>query len=349
MNEQENIATGEENSPQAGTPEENAGQGNAVEEAASEEAVFEEGTPQVVGEGVSEAASAPGADEKGKAAPQPVAPADEGSFGKLPAKRKAGIIVSCAIIFACAVLVVVSFGTNLVGKTLADKSLDTSDLSGGVAAKVGDVRIGENAVTAYIQNYREANGCTDDAAWASQLQSLGYTASQLRDETLATYTSRELVRQAAISQKVSVPAADVDRALAEAKSEAGTDEAWQLQLKKYLTTEKGYRQDLETSLLYQALVKKTAGNQTASDDTVLSYIKAYDSRYANASSLSEIPEDVVSTYRESYDGNVQSSKFSTWLSTYKDVVGVETYDMPSGLPYDVAVSSDSSKGSSSAN
>ena len=268
-------------------------------------------------------------------------------FEQLPKKKKRAVITALVVIIIAVIALCALIAINITNKSNSDSVIDTSDLSGGVAAQVGDVKIGENAITAFIQNYRKSSGYSDDSSWASYLQSSGYTASSLRDDIIQMYTYQEVINQAAASEGVSVSDSDVDAQITEAKNSAGSDEAWQSQLSESGMTEDEYRSNLKINLIYKALANKVIGEKTASDEEVLSYIKTNVSEYVNIDSLSDVPESTVSEYRQTCNETLQSNELSTWLSNYKQNLNIQQSDMPSGLPYDVATTSSSSSNNSS--
>ena len=54
--------------------------------------------------------------------------------------------------------------------------VDVYDTSGGVAAVVNDVEIGENAINNYIANLRRTKELTEDKDWATFLSQNGVTS-----------------------------------------------------------------------------------------------------------------------------------------------------------------------------
>ena len=306
-------------------------------------------------------AEEPKAEQAEAAAPakaaEPAAPAkaDEAAeAAEKPQAKKGGKGVTIAIVAAVAILVVAAIlGVSLFksanqSTTEYDATLDTADTSAGVAAKVNDVEIGEKAITAYVENFRQAADLTDDKAWADYLDEAGETAAGFRESVVESYAYNELVRQAAESEGVTASDSDIDAKVSEAKSGYSSDDDWKNYLSESGMTEAGFRDSVKTNLLYQALMDKTVGKVSASDADVLDYITTYTVDYKKATKLSDIPTDVVSKYREVCDYMAQSKKFSEWFTNYKKGATVTINDMPSGLSYDVKTSSASSSAASSA-
>ena len=297
-------------------------------------------------------AEEPQAEQAEAAAPAKAAEAAEAA--EKPQAKKGGKGVTIAIVAAVAILVVAAIlGVSLFksanqSTTEYDATLDTADTSAGVAAKVNDVEIGEKAITAYVENFRQAADLTDDKAWADYLDEAGETAAGFRESVVESYAYNELVRQAAESEGVTVSDSDIDAKVSEAKSGYSSDDDWKNYLSESGMTEAGFRDSVKTNLLYQALMDKTVGKVSASDADVLDYITTYTVDYKKATKLSDIPADVVSKYREVCDYMAQSKKFSEWFTNYKKGVTVTINDMPSGLSYDVKTSSASSSAASSA-
>ena len=297
-------------------------------------------------------AEEPKAEQAEAAAPAASAKAAEAA--EKPQAKKGGKGVTIAIVAAVAILVVAAIlGVSLFksanqSTTEYDATLDTADTSAGVAAKVNDVEIGEKAITAYVENFRQAADLTDDKAWADYLDEAGETAAGFRESVVESYAYNELVRQAAESEGVTASDSDIDAKVSEAKSGYSSDDDWKNYLSESGMTEAGFRDSVKTNLLYQALMDKTVGKVSASDADVLDYITTYTVDYKKATKLSDIPTDVVSKYREVCDYMAQSKKFSEWFTNYKKGATVTINDMPSGLSYDVKTSSASSSAASSA-
>lgn len=336
-------------------------EGEAMEavEAAAEVAAAEQASPSA--EGAAEQAEEPKAEQAEAAEPakaaEPAAPAraDEAAeAAEKPQAKKGGRGVTIAIVAAVVVLVVAAIlGVSLFksanqSTTEYDATLDTADTSAGVAAKVNDVEIGEKAITAYVENFRQSADLSDDKAWADYLDETGETAASFRESVVESYAYNELIRQAAESEGVTVSDSDIDAKVSEAKAAYSSDDDWKNYLSESGMTEAGYRDSVKTNLLYQALMDKTVGKVSASDADVLDYITTYTVDYKKATKLSDIPSDVVSKYREVCDYMAQSKKFSEWFTNYKKGVTVTINDMPSGLSYDVKTSSTSSSTTSSA-
>ncbi len=270
-----------------------------------------------------------------KAAQKPAPTGALAKWLKRKLKGKKAHLAPLALAGACVLAAAVIGICCALGSCAGDPALETGDLSGGVAAVVGETQIGENAITSNIEQFRAASGLESDEAWGKYLAERGETPETLRASTLSTYVYQELVRQAAAQQGVEVSAADVDAAVSEARQSAGSDEAWRQSLADAGMSEQAYRSNTESSLLQKALVTKVAGDVSASDADVLDYITTYTLDYKDATSLSAIPDDVVQRYREVCDQSRQSKVLGDWMADFEKDVNVETHDMPQGLSYTI--------------
>ncbi len=268
-----------------------------------------------------------------KAAQKPASTGAPAKWLKRKLKGKKVHLAPLALSGVCVLAAAVIGICCALGSCAGDPALETGDLSGGVAAVVGETQIGENAITSNIEQFRAASGLESDEAWGTYLAERGETPETLRASTLSTYVYQELVRQAAAQQGVEVSAADVDAAVSAARQSAGSDEAWRQSLADAGMSEQAYRSNTESSLLQKALVTKVAGDVSASDEDVLDYIATYTLDYKDATSLSAIPDDVVQRYREVCDQSRQSKVLGDWMADFEKDVNVETHDMPQGLSY----------------
>ena len=73
------------------------------------------------------------------------------------------------------------------------------------------------------------------------------------------------------------------------------------------------------------------------DEDVLMLLKMYypDQVPEDADSLEGIDEELVSYIREALASETKNSEFSNWMNAYREKIGVETTEMPEGLPYDI--------------
>lgn len=148
--------------------------------------------------------------------------------------------------------------------------IDVTDTSGGVAATVNGVEIGENAVDAYIENFRETNSLTDDESWGEYMGQNNYTPESIRQLVLNSFVEEEIVRQAAAENGIEVTDEDVERAFEEAKESAGNESSWRIALKYSGMTEQQYKDSLRQQLLQRELYYKATG--TSQLDVLLNQI-----------------------------------------------------------------------------
>lgn len=138
-------------------------------------------------------------------------------------------------------------------------AIDVTDLSEGVAATVNGVEIGEKAVDDYIDNFRQTNSLTDDAAWGSYMGQNGYTPESLRQVVVDSFVEQEVVRQAAEENGIEVSDEDVEKAFEQAKESAGNESSWRIMLKYSGMTEDQYRDSLRQQLMQRGLFYKATG------------------------------------------------------------------------------------------
>lgn len=196
---------------------------------------------------------------------------------------------SCATALAAACCWgLASCGSSASGEQDVDPVVVVSDTSGGVAATVNGVEIGENAVTAYVANFRSSQGLESDDDWGAWLIEYGYTVDSLRAETVNYYVSQELIRQAADAHDVVVDESQVDAAMQEMRGKFGTEEEWDEAIASTGTTEEGYRVLLELTQLQERLTEAVAGDAHATDEEVLSYLQSHGSSFNGAKRSSYI-------------------------------------------------------------
>ena len=188
-----------------------------------------------------------------------------------------------------ALAAICSFGLAACGGSDSDSAMaDVSDTSGGVAATVNGVEIGENAVTDYIAAFRTNSGLEDDAAWAQWLVDNDYTIKQIRSDVIDYYVSQELIRQAAAENDVTVEAKEVDAQVETMRGYYQSEEEWQEALKSLGTTEDQYRSMLELSMLQSGLQEKVAKATEPTKEEMLQYAQMYGSAYNGAKKSSHI-------------------------------------------------------------
>lgn len=193
---------------------------------------------------------------------------------------------AAALAAACCAGLVACSGNSNAAPT--DPMLNTADTSGGVAATVNGTEIGENAITAYIEVYRSAQGLEEDDAWGEWLIDNGYTIDSIRGDTVEYYVSLELVRQAAQENDVTVSDEEIDEQMQAARDTVDSDEEWESALAEMGMSENVYRWNVELTLLQNALMEKVAADVAASDEEVLSYVQMYAGTYNGAKRSSHI-------------------------------------------------------------
>lgn len=162
--------------------------------------------------------------------------------------------------------------------------------SSTVAATVNGVEIQEDEVTSYIETIRETYQYTDEDSWGTYLASCQLTPDQLRSEVIESFISRELVKQEAEAEGVTVdPNSDeVSASVDQMKTYYESDEAWNEALTAAGLTEEKYREEIATQLSSTKLQEKVTGDVEGSDEDALSYATMYASAYDGAKRSSHI-------------------------------------------------------------
>lgn len=194
----------------------------------------------------------------------------------------------CAAVFVAACCAGLTACAGDSGATTTDPSLNTTDVSGGVAATVNGTDIGENAITAYITEFRSAQDLDNEDAWGEWLVDNGYTVDAIRGDTLDYYVSQELVRQAAEENDVSVDEEQVDEQVQKARDTVDSDDEWNEALSERGLNEETYRANVRMALLQNDLMEAVASDAAASDDEVLSSVQTYAKEYNGAKRSSHI-------------------------------------------------------------
>lgn len=225
-------------------------------------------------------------------------------------------------------------GSSEVGSGHEIVPIDVTDLSGGVAAEVGEVQIGENAITAYINNFRYANGLQDETEWGQWIFDTGYSMDGLRSDTVEMFVNQELIRQACEQEGITVSDEEVDAKIAESRGDA-SDEEYAAALEEQGLDEAAYRENVRLGLLQEKLAEKVAGGDKVDDATVLEYLKLYFPNEVDqdATTLDGIDEERIKSVRELVEGFNSNQAFSQWMMDFRKKSDVVTYMMPEGLPY----------------
>lgn len=239
----------------------------------------------------------------------------------MKASKTFKFMCTAAVTAACAVVVAGCGGTDSSNPEAAMG--DTTDYSGGVAATVNGVQIGENAVTAYIANFRNANSLTDDAQWGQWLVDGDYTAEKARDEVINYYyVEREVLKQAAADQGVTLDEAQVDAQINSMKANFDSEDAWKQALASSGTDETTYRAVLEDKMLREGLYNKVAVASDPSEEDLLMYAQMYAQTFDGAKKSSHIlfAADDEATAQEVLD------KINSGEMTFEDAVAQYSLD-----------------------
>lgn len=214
-----------------------------------------------------------------------------------------------------------------------------SDLTGGIAATVDGVAIGENDVTVYVAQVRKQQQVEDDDAWGEWLVGNGLTPETLRTAVINQLVSRKLVEKAIEEEGVSAPAEEVENYIAQVIEQEGGEEAFAKTLSEQGMTMDEVRQNVELAYAEQALAEKIAGDVEATDEEILEMMKLYypDIVGEDAKTLDGVDEGMVDSFRESLKQQKIGEAYSAWMSERQSNAKIEVVDMPEGLPYAIDI------------
>lgn len=216
--------------------------------------------------------------------------------------------------------------------------LPVVELPEGVAAVVNGQEIPEQQVTDYIMDFRSANGLEDQDAWGEWVVAFGYNMDSLREAAINYYVTQALLDQAAEQLGVEVTQEDIDRTFQEAREGFETEEEWQAALEMSGLTEESYREQCANIALQNLIAEASAADALNGEEIeadVLEYVKSYNQEYAEATSLDEVPADVVAEAREMVEYYATQEAFSAYMTNLQDTSTIEMSKIPSDVPYNV--------------
>lgn len=210
----------------------------------------------------------------------------------------------------------------------------------GLAATVNGTAISESDITEYISDFRTKQGLDSDDAWGEWMASYGYTAKDLRSDTIDYFVNRELLKQAIAEEGISVDESEVDKYISSITEQVGGESAFKEALEMEGLDLDTYREEIRFSLQQQALAEKVAGADTAVDDAeVLEVVKMYfpDSVDKNAKTLDGVDADTVEQVRSMLASSAIQEAFSTWMDDYRSKAKIVIVEMPESLSYAIDV------------
>lgn len=225
--------------------------------------------------------------------------------------------------------------------SMGSTSTQGYDLSGGVAASFGDVKIGENDITEYIENLRTYQNLTDEKAWGEWLASQGQSPESIRSGVISYFVEQALITKAAEDMGVEVTEEQVDEQVEAIAEMYGGMDAFEEMILSSGSTMEEVRDSVNLSLKQQALAGKVASEEMAIDDeTVLAVLKLYypDEVPEDATTLEGLDPEMVDYVRSSLQDSMRDQAFSDWFEQYWADADVKISDMPEGLPYAIDMS-----------
>lgn len=205
--------------------------------------------------------------------------------------RIAKTVLAAALAAACGAALAACGGTGATtdADVVAEASgTDVSDTSQGVAATVGDVEIGEKAVTDYIESFRSQQQLEDESTWAQWLVDGGYTPDGIRSQVVDTFANQQLVLRAAEENGVSVEEADVDAQMQSMEEQYGSAEQLDSALASMGMSRESMRAQIELGMLEDRLKEKVATASEPDPDELDSYAQMYAAAYNGAKKSSHI-------------------------------------------------------------
>ena len=174
----------------------------------------------------------------------------------------------------------------------------TNASGGAVAATVNDYSISEDEVTNTIQSLRAQSDLEGEDAWGQFLANNDMTPESVREQMINSYVDQELIKEGAESLGITVDSTEVDTYVASMKANFDTDDAWNQALKQAGFTEEEYRENIETSLMQQAISKHFQSEAKIEDSDIDDAAKSYASVYDGAKRSSHILIGVEDTSDE---------------------------------------------------
>lgn len=296
-----------------------------AEAPAGEEAPLEAEAVEAEAETAAEAQPEPSDEEAAEEAPVETKPAPKPSsgIGDLLAVGILSLIMGALMVYITAVVMP------------SGSAGEAHDLSGGVAATVNGVAIGENEITKIVDQTRKQQGFTDDDSWGNVLVANQMTPESFREMVVEQAVRNELIHQAIKENGIEVPSDQVDTALAQAIEQQGGEEAFNQILQEMGMTMDEVRSNLEVSLAQQLLAAKIAGDVEPTDEEVLDMLKMNGVVEEDATSLEGVDEGMVQTFRDYAKNQKLSQAYGEWMNDFEDKADVKVEPMPEGLPYDI--------------
>lgn len=200
------------------------------------------------------------------------------------ASKFAKAAVTCGVLFLCAFV----FIACAEQEETVVQEVKIDGLTGGIAATVNGIEIEEDTVTTYIQKYRSTYGLTNDGMWAQWLIENNHTPQTIRESTINTYISQELIKTAARDFAIEIPSSEIDSYVESVSVYYGDNEAWEKALEKEGITEEEYRESIEVALLQRGVKDAIDAGEDPSDLEIFDYACNHVSSYEGAKKSAHI-------------------------------------------------------------
>lgn len=177
---------------------------------------------------------------------------------------------------------------GLTGCTAGNEAGSDTQGEGSVAAVADGVKIYEDDITDYIENFRESYGLSDEESWGSYLAQSNTTPAEIRETVIESFISRELEHAHASDRNVTVDESEIDNYVSQIKSNYDTEDKWQRALEQVGLTEEEYRHEIESQLLRRYLVDSFTVDEALDEADQLRYAQMYADEYDGAKRSSHI-------------------------------------------------------------
>lgn len=169
-------------------------------------------------------------------------------------RHRTALIVIALMIVAMGIGALVTYVTDDGGATGASDGSQAA--SEGVAATIDGQDIAEDAVTAYIRQYRGYAGYQEDGAWATFLDGMSSSPSAMREDAIKALARRVAVDKKAEETGTTVTDDEMDARIDEEAKEAGHAEDYEAYVTGTLMypSMDDYRADVRMEILLDKLV-----------------------------------------------------------------------------------------------
>lgn len=254
--------------------------------------------------------------------------AEETSPEPIAEPKKGGLSVREAVLAVIAALAVVA---AIAGFALYFNSA----VPESAAAKVNDSYIEESDVAAWIAQYRMANSLTDDADFASTLNSMSMNVASFRQSAVNQLALKQLVAKRADELGIVPSDEEAQEQVEAAKGQFSfnDDGIWADTLDMYGLDEESLKEQYRANLAQKAVCEEDVPRREATEEEVLAYAKRYlaGTTQKHVSRIVFVGDDAEDRAKECYSllwdtvnaGEMSGGKFSEIAKEWSDEEGVQ--------------------------